>query len=567
MGSTPKYGIYFDDPEQIAKGRLQDELQALSVESALSRLDSLFSDAISDVSGRIESINSLVAESGIQAAPVDVRVYDAIRDVGCVPDAYLRTEVKGNFVRVPDGASQVAFGTDNTDKINSFIRMLGEKGGGTIFFPAGKYLVSGIILEPNITIEGEGEATVFILKDGSNRSVISNRLADSRRPNALHVRIRNITIHGNRWGQSQSWDSKKPYDLTSPHIGQSHGILLARLQTEATIDEELDAHSIIENVTVGYTQASGIQVHQHGGENRIINCHVFRAGGYGIVPAQDSFTWGCTAAETEFDGILVSRGSSIVGLCKVFRAGCIVGRGVYGGNAYPSRAQVAGFAVINSGHAVISGCNAQNNTGPGFRVHNASGSVFSGCLTDSNNMLATDDDGKWYFVANDYQSLAAQERAVGQNNPDYLVKPWTADGIKISGKCYRNIIQIVSWASTPQRGTKVGYNRHALSISGDCKENHITITSSTAWEEKERVHGEIINPHTSDMRVARQNFISDGLGRAYGYIPDSSPVVTVAEREAYQMMGQKIIDADSGALLWYDGSRGRWRKAADGSNA
>lgn len=36
MGTTPTYGIYYDDPSMLALGRTQDEKQALSVEAALS---------------------------------------------------------------------------------------------------------------------------------------------------------------------------------------------------------------------------------------------------------------------------------------------------------------------------------------------------------------------------------------------------------------------------------------------------------------------------------------------------------------------------------------------------
>lgn len=53
MGSTPKYGIYYDDPQMIAKGRTQDQLQATSIESALSGLDGKIAAIKPWVTGRL----------------------------------------------------------------------------------------------------------------------------------------------------------------------------------------------------------------------------------------------------------------------------------------------------------------------------------------------------------------------------------------------------------------------------------------------------------------------------------------------------------------------------------
>lgn len=571
MGTTAKYGIYYDDATMPAKGRLQDETQAKSIEVALStvenRLTTSVDSRLGDMAAVVTSLASRInlgGGGGGEGGGSSLHIYDAISDVGCVADAGLNTTVDGAYTRVPTNGTPIAYGTDNTERINAFLSLMEQQGGGILYFPPGKYLVSGIIVGKYTTIMGAGEATEFILKDGSNRSVISNRVSTGSTDNAFPVVIRDLKINGNRWGQAQTWGSKKPYDLAEPDVLQSHGVLLHRKPRTDGVVEALDSYSLVENVAVEYTQASGIQLHQHGGENRIINCHVFRTGGYGIVPAQDSFTYGCTAGETEFDGFMIARGSSTVAACKAFRAGVIVGKGVVEGNAYPARATVAGFAVVGSGHATLSACNAQNNAGSGFRVHNASGSTIQG-LSDCNNMLATTDDAGWFYVGIEYQSLAAQNAALGSNLPAYQVKPWTADGIEFTGKSWRNVVQLTSWVSTPQGGTPNGYNRHAVSFGDDCQENHLIITSSTAWEEKTRLPGEIVNPVRTSAAARLKNFIQDGLGRPLGYAPDASPVVDAAGRAVYAVHGQKIIDSASGALLWFDGSRSAWRKASDGS--
>ncbi len=51
--------------------------------------------------------------------------------------------------------------TINTGLINATIAGLSEKGGGTLYFPAGKYLTGAIKLKSNITIELESGATLL----------------------------------------------------------------------------------------------------------------------------------------------------------------------------------------------------------------------------------------------------------------------------------------------------------------------------------------------------------------------------------------------------------------------
>ena len=49
----------------------------------------------------------------------------------------------------------------NTQLINNTIADLSAKGGGTLYFPAGKYLTGAIKLKSNITIELESGATLL----------------------------------------------------------------------------------------------------------------------------------------------------------------------------------------------------------------------------------------------------------------------------------------------------------------------------------------------------------------------------------------------------------------------
>lgn len=65
-------------------------------------------------------------------------------------------------------------------------------GGGTVYFPAGKYLHSQLNLTSNLTIKGEGiDATTLFYKAGGNGYGL-------RMDTLLNVRVANLTLNGNK---------------------------------------------------------------------------------------------------------------------------------------------------------------------------------------------------------------------------------------------------------------------------------------------------------------------------------------------------------------------------------
>jgi len=102
--------------------------------------------------------------------------------------------------------------TLNTTLINNTINRLNAKGGGTLFFPAGKYLTGAIKLKSNITIELEAGATLLFSDNFDDYlPFVEMRhegiLMKSFCPLIYAVDAENITIKGEGRidGQGQKW--------------------------------------------------------------------------------------------------------------------------------------------------------------------------------------------------------------------------------------------------------------------------------------------------------------------------------------------------------------------------
>lgn len=424
--------------------------------------------------GTMMALSSMPAYAATENKPF----YNAITDVGCVPDGFIETYSRDNRTWNHLDGRQIAKGTDNGPRINEFLKKIASQGGGIIYFPPGNYLVSGIDLEPGTGLQGSGMFNTRItLTDNANRSVIANRLANATQGNAFGVSVRDLCVDGNRWGQrGLNWNKKPSYELKDPHVAQSHGILLHRLPTK--LDSSIDSYGLIENVQVEFCWGSGVNTREHGGEVRVINTHVKRVGGHGFVTGWDMQMYGCTSGESEYDGFRIQHGSTVIASCKAFRAGVMAHDGLRHGNAYPGK-EASGFHTSGAGHVVLTGINAQNNTGTGITLENVKGVNLTG-LSDSNNMHAIEtNEGKWIVVDRKFYNDKAQreyEKANGIDSNLRLAKPWTFSAVELRGSwCTNNTLNVTTWASQTQNGTPIGYNRHGLTIRDGASGNHIII--------------------------------------------------------------------------------------------
>lgn len=493
-------------------------------------------------------------------------IIDAVKDLGLVADGKMNLiKNERNWHFNPSNGAKTS-GTDNAPRLNKAIKELSEKGGGTIMFPPGTYLVSGVVLESNVSLLGSGvNSTILLLADNSNTSVIKNRLADSNKGNAVNVSILNMTVNGNRWGQSLPFADYKPNDIDEKFLSLSHGIFLHR--NETNLDESIDSYSSIQNVSVTNTQGAGIFTRKHGGEVRVSDCYTWRTGGNGFVIGWDSKVSNCTSGQSEYEGFMLPHGSTIIDSCKSFGSGFKLSKNQITGIAYPSRAS-AGFYVKDVGHLMLNSINSQNNTGPGLVIDNAS-SVTATCLLDSNNMLADSEDGQWYHLGYNFEDIKEQESAVGKNNSDYLVRPDSFPGLELKGRTKNCIIDVSSWCSLPQNSSPMGWQRHAVFIDSESSGNILKISHSNG--DSSRPIGSIIHPKTQQI-AKDNNFAVDSFGNLHGRTPEyikrlETPVVHYSKRKDYEKDGQKILDENSGKLIWYSSKRKAWLNTSDGKPA
>jgi hypothetical protein len=97
--------------------------------------------------------------------------------------------------------------TDDIASINSAIAAI-PAGGATLYFPRGNYLISGTVTIDidNVTIAGEGPASVITLKPGATgvRNVIRcNSSSSSTPPRRKNFAIKNLAVNAN--GGDQTW--------------------------------------------------------------------------------------------------------------------------------------------------------------------------------------------------------------------------------------------------------------------------------------------------------------------------------------------------------------------------
>jgi hypothetical protein len=169
-------------------------------------------------------------------------ITDAEEDAGLTDDDLAHQYEPGDVLRYGATGDGV---TDDTDAIQEAIDL-----GGGVYFPAGTFMVSGLLLASNVHLVGSGKVTTTIkLLDSSNQHTI-------RMVSVSNVSIRDLTVDANRSGQSNG----------------VHGIRL-----------ESASHVLIENVEVKECRHYGIGA-QAGTMTHIkfLNLDIHDVGGDGI---------------------------------------------------------------------------------------------------------------------------------------------------------------------------------------------------------------------------------------------------------------------------------------------
>ncbi len=121
--------------------------------------------------------------------------------------------------------------TKNTQAIQQLIKMVSEKGGGTIFFPAGEYLTGPIHLKSNITLYLENGSILKFSQDlGDYLPMVQSRWEGTEvinfSPQIYAYGAENISIRGRGLidGQGASWWEYRNHYETNPDTGEKNGV-------------------------------------------------------------------------------------------------------------------------------------------------------------------------------------------------------------------------------------------------------------------------------------------------------------------------------------------------------
>jgi hypothetical protein len=124
--------------------------------------------------------------------------------------------------------------TDDTTAVQDAIDEANSAGGGTVFFPKGTYIVSGLTLYSNVHLDGVGRGSVIKLKNSANTDVIvsdgfSGLTGGTTTGGISGFKLSNLTIDGNRANNSSGWclrvyGSNYTVDNVHFHEGKSGGV-------------------------------------------------------------------------------------------------------------------------------------------------------------------------------------------------------------------------------------------------------------------------------------------------------------------------------------------------------
>lgn len=295
-------------------------------------------------------------------------------------------------------------------------------GGGRVTLGPGTWRVSNLVMRHRVTLEGIGHGTILYQISASTGPVITNKRDGTE--HAKYCTVRNLTIHGNKAGQSAAnrgihWVGDTTNNFTS------------------TLDEDYDECHLVDSVYILLCKGDGIYS-EGSSANRISNTKILRCDGYGMRIFQDTHISLVDVGWSGLAGVWVEGDSVTLDNVKSWYSGQITaaeGRGFY----------------ITADCGVITNCNAQDNTAQGFLFDGAFGFTANGLLADSNSKGST---GTYYGV-DLFNSSYCQITGVARNR--YQAAGPQTKGLKHSGGSTLNDIDFVGaggdWGTTTPYST------------------------------------------------------------------------------------------------------------------
>jgi len=261
-----------------------------------------------------------------------------------------------------------------------------NKRGGVVYLPAGTYLVDQIRLNRNITLLGDGLATIIQQMDNTNSWIIANS-GDQEYP----VIISNLRIRGS---------------LNPAGTGRSSIGIYLRSTAEYGGFTVPDGQHIIDQVWIEKTYAEGIYIRQDCRGTTINNCWIKGSETQaGIrIKGSDSSIFNTVSRSHAKQGFVVDGGNTRIVSSKAFFC-----RG-------------GGFRLSGS-RCHLTACEAQDCWDDGFDITSFD-PMLTGCLADSNQnagfRIRSTGSGSYGVNLSGFMSI-------GRNTPNQN-KPWNGQG-------------------------------------------------------------------------------------------------------------------------------------------
>ncbi len=273
-----------------------------------------------------------IGQSLVKAKSNEVATFDSIAE----RFQWIDSDLKNRGVNIEWFGADKSGEKDSTESIKLAITYLGN-GGGVIYFPQGKYLITKIIniMKSNIKLVGSGLDSIL--------SIHSNQLLDGTRiqfENCSNISITDLVIEENNEVTKRS---------------NIYGTLAFHNVSNVTMQD------------VEIRRSNGVGIHGIATRNVKINkCHVHDTKADGIHfqrGSQDIIISDCFVVNNEDDSIaVVSHDVKGFGYCeRVTITNCITGR-------QQNSAVGSGIAIIGVIGAVVNGCIASETGLSGIRV-------------------------------------------------------------------------------------------------------------------------------------------------------------------------------------------------------
>jgi hypothetical protein len=402
--------------------------------------------------GSNQVLTTTTVNTTVWATPASGTVSSVNGNTGAVTIAAGHTLVvaaSNATTKVKDGADYVCTGTADQTIINSAISTLPTTG-GTIFFSAGTFNVTGpiTVTSSNVTLEGTGVSTEFNVTAGTNISSVISVTGTG----TVEVKLRKFFIQGS-YGDTNG-----------------DGILID------TPWSTTDTQHVLEDVYITNCPNNGVHI-STSADTRVLlfsRVHVKNCKGNGFYMAYpsctDSVFDSCIADTIGLSGFYVGGANCNYISCKAFYCGNT-------GSGY-------GFQVIGYNN-YFTRCEAQDNYQSGFYGDNSGdatygsfGCTFVNCLADSNGQNGGS-TALGYQINGSKQWQIIGGLCINRPYGSY----WQNYGISMSGTAAFTTISGVTFIAnntSPIIDTSTGPNFvNAPNYSGSTASNTTTLSSVT----------------------------------------------------------------------------------------